>query len=273
MSLSKEAIQHIEAQAIAASGKTVPGTHTPVAVVPASVNLESLEPYQAHRSRFRGRLNTTALHDFVEYVNRHCSLATGPACFVDQESMAATVIFNLGTVDQAGHGDDLAVLTLKPTAAYAAVRAVLGRSMSQQQLAEWLEDWAPNIQALAGDDPIHIATAITGIRKMSIKSSSELKSTVGDLSASRSSMDEIEARSQEILPTAFSFTVVPFEGLGVATILLRLSVITNGESLALKLRWVGEEAQLESFAKEFKEVLASKISEGVPVTIGTFAVK
>lgn len=272
MSLSKDAIQHIEAQALVASGKILEIPGASVAVVPESAVLQSLELFQAARNRFRGKMTTTALRDFAEYVNRHHSAEAGPACFVDQDEMSAMVIFNLGSVEKAGHGDDVAALNLKPTAAFASLRAVIGRAMSQQQLAEWLEDWAPHIQALAGEQQLPIAAAITGIRKMTIKAVSQRDSTVGDLSAARSAMDEIEARSQETLPTAFQFTVVPYEGLQPALIPLRLSVITSGDAPVLKLRWVGEEAQREGFATEFKGVLASSISSNVPVTIGAFSV-
>lgn len=272
MSLSKDAIQHIEAQALAASGKILEVSGATIAVVAESTALKNLEPFQVARNRFRGTMRTTALRDYVEYVNRHCVAETGPACFVDQDEMSAVVLFNLGTTQQAGHGDDAAELNLKPTAAFASLRGMVGRSLTQQQLAEWLEDWAPHIQAHAGDEMLPIASAITGIRKMTIKAVSQRDSTVGDLSGSRSSMDEIEARSQETLPTAFHFTVVPYEGLQPALIPLRLSVITGGDTPVLKLRWVAEEAQREAFAAEFKGVLASAISDSVPVTIGAFAV-
>src|SRR5690606_13338377 len=144
-------------------------------------------------------------------------------------------------------GDDTATLTLKPTAAYTALLAAVGQRLDQQQLAEFLEDWAPNLTACAGDEKLNTAQAITGIRKMTIKATSQRDSTVGDLNHARSAMDEIEARSQETLPTRFEFTTVPFEGLQPATITLRLSVITGSDAPVLKLRWVAEEAQREEF--------------------------
>ncbi len=93
---------------------------------------------------------------------------------------------------------------------------------------------------------------------------------VGDLAASRSAMDAIEARSLETLPTTFIFTTPPFDALQPADITLRVSVITGREQPLLKLRWVGEEAQREAFADEFKQVLQSEIGGLVNLTIGTF---
>jgi len=272
--LTKDTLLHIEAQALVAAAKPIIiDGGSSLVVLPSEVSMHSLERYQPNRDRFRGQLKTQSLRDFSKYVELHndASDAETPGGFIDQDAMSATVIFNLGTPDEAGHGDDLATLTLKQSAAYTAVQAIVGKSLSQQTLAEWLEDWAPNITATAGDEVLTIAAAISGVRKMTIKATSQRDSSVGDFSANRSSMDDIEAKSLETLPTAFLFQVVPFEGLGASTITLRLSVITGANEPVLKLRWVGEEAQREEFAIEFKEVLESEVGGFVPLTIGTFA--
>lgn len=267
MSLTKETIQHIEANAIAALG-VMPHQQVPTIALPDDMSIHNLERYAEYRARFRGALNTHALADFARYVEARDG--DGARGFIDQDRMACSIIFNLGNDQLAGHGDDTATLTLKPTAAYKALLAAVGQRLDQQQLAEFLEDWAPNITAFAGDEKLNTAQAITGIRKMTIKATSQRDSTVGDLNHARSAMDEIEARSQEILPTRFEFTTVPFEGLQPATITLRLSVITGSDAPVLKLRWVAEEAQREEFAREFKGVLEQQVGGFVPLTIGTF---
>lgn len=270
----KETLQHIEAQALIAAAKPISiDGGASVAVMPRDVVLVKLEQYQPLRDRFRGNLKTHSIQAFCNYVEGHdgnniaASLARG---FVDQDQMAATIIFNLGDQDTAGHGDDTATLILKPTAAYSALQAIAGKTLSQQQLAEWLEDWGHHIQAVAGDESIGLPMAIVGIRKMTIKQTSQRDSTVGDFSASRSSMDDIEAKSMEILPTAFVFTTEPFEGLNPASIYLRMSVITGKEEPQLKLRWVGEESQREDIARQFKNALEMEIGGLVPLTLGTF---
>ena len=86
---------------------------------------------------------------------------------------------------------------------------------------------------------ISIVKAIAAVRTITIKASSESDHTVRETGASRSAMDAIEASSKETLPTSLVFSVVPFEGLSVREIVLRISVITSGPQPALKLRWVG----------------------------------
>lgn len=273
MSLTKEAIQHIESQAVIAAAKPlVIDNGSTVAVLPENVRLASMEQYQPLRDRFRGALRTHSLRDFVKYVAAHDDANQPcPGGFIDQDAMAATVIFNLGAPDHAGHGDDTATLTLKPTAAYAALQGIIGKALSQQQLAEWLEDWVPNLAAQSHGTTLNMVAAINAVRRMVIKATSQRDSNVGDFSTSRSAMDEIEAKSQETLPTTFIFTTVPFEGLQPAHITLRLSVITGRDEPQLKLRWVGEEAQREEFAREFKAVLEQEVGGIVPLTIGTFS--
>ncbi|SDF23326.1 DUF2303 family protein [Phytopseudomonas seleniipraecipitans] len=271
---SKETLQHIEAQALAAANARIElAGGAQLAVLPEAVRLQTLEAHEATRYRFRGALSTHSIRDFSNYVTKHLddADAIAPAGFVNQDSMSAEVVFNLGTPDLAGHADDTASITLKRTAAFKAVEAIVGKRLSQKELAEWLEDWARNLEASAGDARLNIVQAIAGIRHMTIKATSQRDSSVGDVSERRSAMDEIEAKSQETLPTSFSFTTVPYEGLQPTLISLRLSVITGENAPVLKLRWVGEEAQREEFADEFKNVLSSEIGGLVPLTIGTFA--
>lgn len=267
-----KALETLIAQAVAAANVRIETSGHTLAVLPDSCSMHNLERYQAQRDRFRGSLHSHSLKAFSAYVERHIGGEddTFSAGFVDQDAMSATVIFNLGTPDEAGHGDDRATLTLKPTAAYKALAEVVGRSLSQQQLAEFLEDWTPHITASAGELQLNTPTAINAIRNMSIKAIAEVNTQVGDLSNRRSAMEEIEARSLETLPTTFVFTAKPYDPLSVADITLRLSVITGDKAPVLKLRWVGQEAQQEAFAEEFQQVLASEIGGFVHLTIGTY---
>lgn len=270
MSLSKEALDTITANAVAAAGATL-NTPAPAVLVPDNFKVQSLEHLQDGRSRFRAAMSTHSIADFSTYVERQVGEAPGAAGFVDQDAMSASVIFNLGTPDNPGHGDDTATLTLKPTAAYSALTAIVGKPLGQQALAEWLEDWAPHLEAQEGDKALLLSTAINGIRRMSIKATSQRDSSVGDFTAARSAMDEIEAKSLETLPTGFIFTAIPFEGLEAAAITLRLSVITGSDVPVLKLRWVGEETQREEFARQFKAALEAEVGGFVPLTLGTLA--
>lgn len=268
MSLTKDAIQLITDTALEATGKKLE-TMVPTVVLPENAKIVDLERFQAGRSRFRGTYSTHSLADFSAYVVERAAL--GARGFIDQDAMSCVLLFNLGTADVPGHADDRAVLKLKPTAGYTAAQQIGGRGISQKDLSDWIEDWHQYLTPVdEAGNAIPVAKAIAAVRTITIKASSESETTVGETSASRSAMDQIEARSKETLPVSLQFSTVPFEGLTEQVITLRLSVITSGAVPVLKLRWVGEEVQREDIAQEFKSVLQEKIGEAAVLSLGAF---
>ena len=269
MSLTKEAIQLITDTALEAAGKPL-GTLFPTVVLPDSSKVVDLEKFQRGRSRFRGTYSTHSLADFSAYVVERA--AAGARGFINQDEMSCTLIFNLGTVEDPGHADDRATLRLKATAGYTAAQGIGGRGISQKDLSDWIEDWHQYLTPVdEAGTAIPVAKAIAAVRTITIKATSESETTVGDTSASRSAMDQIEARSKETLPVALQFRTIPFEGLTEQQITLRLSVITSGSQPVLKLRWVGEEVQREDIAQEFKAVLQSNVGDAAKLSLGGFS--
>lgn len=266
MSITKEALQHIGDLATAA--QQLPPTACPVVALPSDLNIKSLEPFLTGRCRFRGKLHTTSIRDFADY-----SIAVdgkSAAGFVDQEKMACTIFYNLGTTTEAGHADHTATLQLKPTALYTAVQKIAGQGLSQKQLAEWLEDWRDSLNITdENGDPMTAALACAAVRDIKMKATSERQHTEGDFSASRSAMDAIEAAAKDRTPTEITVHVTPYEGLPSVEITLRLSIIT-GEQPLLKPRWVREEKQREEIAQSFKTVLQQEVGGAATLTIGTF---
>lgn len=266
MSLSKEAIQHLETTAIAAAS-VMPHQQIPTIALPDDMKIHNLERFAEHRARFRGEMVTSSIADFSNYVLNHGGQAV--AAFVDQDRMACRAFFNLGTQADPGHGDDTALLALKPTAAYAALLSIAGKPLTQRELAEWMEDWAQCLAAYDSDGEMAIPAACAAVRNITIKAATERTHTEHNFGAARSAMDAIEAKSQDHLPTELVFTALPYEGLERQRITLRLSVIT-GEKPVLKLRWVREEAQREEIAQDFKRVMQQEIGGSATVTLGTF---
>lgn len=270
MSLTKEAIQLITDNALIAEGKEL-GTNMPTIVLPEGAKVVNLEQYGAGRSRFRGTFSTNSLADFAKYVTDRAVIdAKG---FINQDEMTCSVLFNLGTEEVPGHADDRAVLKLKPTAAYQAVQAISGRAMSQKDMSDWIEDWHSTLTAVGEDmQNITLVKAIAAVRTISVKATSESEHNVSETRASRSAMDAIEATSKETLPTSLIFSTVPFEGLQMREIILRISVITSGAQPVLKLRWVGEDVQREEIAQEFKSVLEAQVEKAAQLALGNFSV-
>lgn len=268
MSLSKEAIQLINDNALAAAGKELP-TPSPTVLIPEGAKIVDLERFAAGRSRFRGTFNTDSLADFGGYViDRGHALAQG---FVNQQAMSCEVFFNLGNETDPGHADDRAVLKLQPTAAFKAVQEIAGRGMSQRDLSDWIEDWNTSLAAHDVDgQAMGIAKVIAAVRNITVKAISESDHAIGETKSSRSAMDQIEASSKETLPTNLIFTCVPYEGLMERSFAFRVAVLTSGNQPVLKLRWIGEEVQREEIAQEFKGVLQTLVKDKAALRIGAF---
>lgn len=258
-----ETLKRIEELTLQANERHALDHHTPALILDDKV--VSIEHLMEGRSRFRGALKTSVLAEFVAYLKRHA----GGEGFIDADNMTATAYLNLGTPDDPGHADWSASLNLKATAAYTALQQADGMARSQKQMAEWIEDWSAHLGAVKDGEDISINVALAAIREISIDAKKSVTSTDRDFGASKSSLEEIEARAKGGLPTHFQFRCTPYPGFASREFVLRLSVIT-GESPALKLRIVGKEQAEEDIAQEFKALLLEEIGDAAELTIGTF---
>jgi len=269
--LPVETLNQITATHAVANGKLL-NTFVPAALVPEQYSVKTLEHLEFQRSRFRGQLSTQSFRDFCTYVAQHPQGEATPSGFVDADAMACQVLFNLGDVTNPGHGDDSATLTLKPTAAFNALCLIAAKTLKQSQLAEWMEDWHDFLEVRDTTGTIMpTAVAVQKVRTITLKAMAERTVTEQNFSASRSSMDSIEAAHAEQQPADLLFTTQPYDGLGRRDFKLRLSIIT-GETPLLKVRWVMQEQQEEEMAQEFKERLTSEIGGLCTLTVGTFAI-
>lgn len=106
MSLSKEALQHLEQ-----SHKTGTEVASGQALVLGNdFSLHSLEKYQDERTRFRGKFTTEGLKDFTDYVSVRAE--DGTPVFIDRDGMAARCYLDIGDAVSPGHCDHSATLTL-----------------------------------------------------------------------------------------------------------------------------------------------------------------
>lgn len=266
--MEAKAIELIQQTAILANAKAL-DTFTPVIALPAGTTVQSLEKFQAGRSRFRGSLSTESLTSFTDYVLARQEVAAEG--FVDAEAMNCLVYFNLGDEDRPGHGDYTASLTLKKTSAFKALERAAGSTWSQKDLSDWLEDWLPNINAQDAEGvDIPLSKAIAAIRSITVESLRKGEHNVSDMSASRSTLEQVEARSDQGLPAELMFSCPPYEGLKSRSVRLRVGVLTSSDKPAIRLRWIGEEALREEIAEEFKDLLKTEVGGAANLTVGTF---
>jgi len=270
---TEEALSLIQTTAIRACAVRTLETSHPTVALPDGIKLQSIEHLHQRRFRFRGTYSTSVLADF-------CGLAKGRATdqaidnpvsvFVNADDGEAKAFFNLGTPENPGHADDVALLRLDKTAAYAAALAINSKNMTQKALAEWLEDWFDILTPIAshGDAAATVTQAIAAVRDITISTKGERNSIQNEMNASRSALEEIEAKSRKQLPVGFTFRAQPFAGFAERAFTLRLSVLPSDTPL-LALRIVGLDAAKESIANEFEGLVHERL-EGVRLFRGRF---
>ncbi|HCQ8474563.1 TPA: DUF2303 family protein [Klebsiella michiganensis] len=249
----------------------IPGLACPTALLPQNTSIESLERFAYERFRFRGAMDTTSIDDFVRYSVAYALEEEKARCFIDADNMLARSIFNIGTLDNPGHADNVASIKLKKTAPFRALLAINGDHLNQKQIAEWLEDWSDYLLAFdAGGNTMTIAQAAQAVRRVTIQQATQADHEDSDFSGKKSLMQSIEASSKEVMPVAFEFKCVPYEGLGERRFSLRNSLLKSSDPVFV-LRIVQLEAQEEAIANEFRDLLTGKF-DGKPVEtfIGSF---
>ncbi|MDQ5301703.1 DUF2303 family protein [Klebsiella pneumoniae] len=247
------------------------GLACPTALLPQNTSIESLERFAFERFRFRGAMDTTSIDDFVRYSVAYAQEEEKARCFIDADNMLARSIFNIGTLDNPGHADNVASIKLKKTAPFRALLAINGDHLNQKQIAEWLEDWSNYLLAFdAGGNTMTIAQAAQAVRRVTIQQATQADHEDSDFSGKKSLMQSIEASSKEVMPVAFEFKCVPYEGLGERRFSLRNSLLKSSDPVFV-LRIVQLEAQEEAIANEFRDLLIGKF-DGKPVEtfIGNF---
>jgi uncharacterized protein YfdQ (DUF2303 family) len=246
--------------------------------LPAGFAIHDLEKFGNFRRRARGMMGSTVAADFAAYAKAHAD--PGACVFVDQDAMKAIAVLNLGTSDMPGHADNVAVLNMRKTAAYAdLLRIADGNAKTQTQVAEWMEDWAPLLSASATDtegetQPIRIPHAIAAVRKITIDAARKTESEVASLSASKSTLERITAHSGGLtLPTMIVLTTEPYDGLDSMDIALRMGVVTTGDKVSLVLRIQKAEAMQQEMAQALADLVRQEIGDAMPVLIGAYTAK
>lgn len=276
--LTKEAIDALtKAEAITAANDAGIGIAereggTKQLALPDNFTLHDLERFMPNRRRARGKMTTQAVADFGVYLADHAGV--GATVFVDVAAMAATAVLNLGVPDEPGHADDLAVYDPPYTAAYTALQQITANSVSQNDLAEWMEDWEPRLSCFDQNGlQIPVSTAVVGIRKITIERLQQQASSVQSLSTTTSALESVAAKDSDNIPVTMVFSTEPIAGYKVREFGARLSIITGEAKPRLRLRRVLAEQMAEEIADELAEKVREAAPEGMPVLLGSYAPK
>jgi uncharacterized protein YfdQ (DUF2303 family) len=243
------------------------------ALINPSVRILDLEQFDAGRHRKRGTFGTQDIDSFADYIEinaqpEHISV------FVDKNQMRAVAILNFDADDfEQGCLDHKAVLDAERTVMFKKLVAMhdMGRC-NQKVFAEFLEDWGHKVIARDGDgNEIENAKAINAVRSMRIDESAQTDSHAGNYRESRSRLESVEAKSMDgALPAYFSVNDECYQGIPARNLALRLGISNDDGQPVFKLEIKALQSVRDELAKEFADIVAGRMFDGVSICIGQF---
>lgn len=246
-------------------------TELGVTALHEDVKVHDLEHMLPSRRRARGTMSTAYVAPFAQYAIAYAD--SGAAVFVDAEHMAATAVLDLGTKETPGHADHRAKLQPSKTSTYAALLNINGRAQSQQQLAEFVEDWGITAQMkfFNSEGEIQMGKALAAIRRITVENLRKVDSEEQQLSANRTAFESVKATSQEPIPTTIYYACKPYADLAERNFVLRLSILTSDKGPSLVLRIQNLEAHVEEMGQQLAALVFSAISGAMPVLLGSYS--
>jgi len=116
MSLTPEAMKHIEGMAKAGEIVKAPKVDFDAVLIPSDMTIQSTEHLQKFKNRYTGLFHTDSIKSFAEYANKQPE----KTCFIASDEPTALAVFDFGTIDDPLHAVHRAQLELERTAAYKA---------------------------------------------------------------------------------------------------------------------------------------------------------
>lgn len=271
----KDAIEALsEATAVAQANQAVAdgiGSTLGTIALPAQFVVHDLEKHLPNRRRARGTMETSSIADFAAYVSQHQE--AGATVFVSPKVMVANAVLNLGTPEAPGHADNRAQFAPRATAAFSAlIKHAEGQALEQSRAAEFLEDWAHAIECFHESEKLPVSKAIAAVRNITIDALRKVEATEQQLSASKSSFEQIKATSKDTLPTFIYFRCTPYHEFNERTFVMRLGIRTTDKP-AITLRIINREQHDEEMAAELRAKVHDAITSGVPVMVGDYSAK
>jgi uncharacterized protein YfdQ (DUF2303 family) len=237
-------------QLILSYDKTETNTDIPTIVTPDNNKVVSLEPFKHRPSMHRAVINAQRIADFNAYAAGKTD--GNSALFINPANLNALLVFDY--LDN--WGKHKANLKLKPTAEYLSVKD--NPTLNQQSMREWLEDFGESIVAHTADDAV-ISNSIVfqAVEKVEIKSSNTVTSELSEFKATRSGLEEIEAKgAAQQLPAYFILTAPLFEGMDKREIKLKLAVRWDDKNKPLfYLRIIAHDKLLQEVTQELEDKL------------------
>lgn len=253
------------------------GTSGEALYLPPGATLGRAEQFAASPRFHRHHYNTERLADFVAYAKASANAMSSdhPTAYVQPDGSGAQAVFDHGDGDEPHWGHHQAILKLKPAPAWKSAQAMAAGTKSQQQVIDWLEDWAGNVIAHAQDGTnIEPHRAIAALRRVKLEAKATITNIEGDMSRQRSALESIEANGDsDTLPAYFILISPLYVGTIKHDIVIRLGVREGDGKPALALRIVGVDRLAEETSAWVEQQLSEQLGDALAgVYVGTLEI-
>lgn len=246
--------------------------------LPQGATLAAAEQFAAQPRFHRHHYQTERLADFIAYAKAAAwpeSENNQPTAYVKPDGSGAQAVFDHGDATTPQWGHHRATLKLKPAPAWQAAQIIAATARSQQQVIDWLEDWAGAITAHQQDGgEIEYRRAIAALRRVKIEARASSVSVEGDMARQRSALESIEASGDtDTLPAYFVLHSPLYVGTNPLEIVIRLGVREVDSKPALALRIVGTERMAEETSAWVEKQIAEQLTGTLAgVYVGTLEI-
>lgn len=246
--------------------------------LPSGATLARAEQFADSPRFHRHHYATERLADFVAYAKAAAQQAgedSQATAYVQPDGSGAQAVFDHGDAATPQWGHHTATLKLKPAPAWKAAQAMAMGGKTQQQVIDWLEDWAGTITAHKPDgEEIEARRAITALRRVKIEAKASTTNVEGDMARQRSAMESIEASGDtDTLPAYFVLLSPLYVGTVEHAIVIRLGVREDNGKPVLALRIVGAERLAEETSAWVEQQIAAQLGEALAgVYVGTLEI-
>ena len=242
-------------------------------LVNPNAKILSLEQFEQGRHRKRGTFITQDFDSFGDYIEGNTAYED-VRVFINKDQMQAVAVLNFYEDGfEQGHLDHKALLDAAPTVMFKKLLWMheMGRC-KQKVFAEFLEDWGHKVVARDADgNEIENAKAINAVRSMRIDESAQTESHAGNYRETRSRLESVEAKSiDEALPAYFTVNDECYQGIPARNLALRLGISNDDGQPVFKLEIKALQSVRDELAKEFADIVATHMFDGVSVCIGQF---
>lgn len=262
------AIQSIADLAVSAASANDVNNNVDAVVIPKTASIESLEKFRAAPSHFRGAFTTTIIGEFIAYINAHANASS--AVFIDPVVMHAKCIIDQGSPSDPQWGWHRANAELKKTPECYAVFQSNCRTLDQQDLIDFAEDWEDFMGFYdQNGQGIPFRKAINILRRVKLNATASTDQVIENYAGSRSTLEQVEVRSgADLLPAGFTFTVAPYQGFAVRELNCHLRAVTDDKAVKFKYRIIGLDITIANIAAEFGQMINDACNARFPVYLG-----